>query len=203
MTPKLIDYTYSGNKIPSYILNHPSVETVETVEVKSSKILAAFFLDFTVIMTSALLISGFIQLSLDSFMVTNSLHNAFENIQFLNLTLQFLPVFYVGYFFFSYFFNHGQTWGMSVMKYRIEMKEMNFRASFIWAIFSSALVMTGGLSFLLSYKWMQRNHLGEVKSHDHLYYELMMVGSSPSTNVLPFSVNQKMKQFEETYQKAA
>ena len=61
---------------------------------------------------------------------------------------------------------------MSAMKNRIEMKEMNFRSSLLWAMFSSVVMMTGGLSFLFTYNWMQKKNWGSFKEQDHLYTEL-------------------------------
>jgi hypothetical protein len=111
----------------------------------------------------------------------------------------------MSYFFFSYFFNQGQTWGMSAMKNRIEMQEQSFRSSFFWAMFSSAIMMTGGASYLFSYKWVQEKGWGEFKEQDHLYSELMKVSNFSPINLVeltedtvePFAVE------EDNYLKAA
>lgn len=180
----LIDYTHSSKKIPSAVLNHAPMQIEE---IKSSKIIAAYFLDFVAITTLAVLTSGFLKISLHSFMVTSSLRSHFEVIPFTSLTVNFMPLFFISYFFFSYFFNQGQTWGMSTMKNRIEMKEQSFRSSLFWAMFSSAIMMTGGASFLFTYKWVQKKGWGEFKEQDHLYSEMMQVQNLAPINVEEFS----------------
>ena len=171
MTPiDLIGYTHSSKKIPSAILRHKSVQEIE---IKSTKILAAYFLDFTAIATAAVMFTTILKISFSGLMVTSALDKAFENVEFASLTFNLLPLIFMSYFFFSFFFNHGQTWGMNVMKYRITMKEMSFRSSLVWAMFSSVFMMTGGLSFLFTYNKMKDKNWGEFKGHDHLYSELM------------------------------
>ena len=182
MTPiDLIDYADSAEKIPSSLLKQAPAEKVE---VNSWKILSAYFLDFTAITATTVMTCGFLKLSFNAFMVTSKLQFAFEKIPFSTLTINFLPAIFMSYFFFSYLFNHGQTWGMSVMKNRIEMKETNFRSSLLWAMFSSAIMMTGGLSFLFTYKWMQKKGWGEFQNHDHLYFDLMQERLSSPVNLV-------------------
>lgn len=182
MTPiDLLDYTHSSHKIPSNLLNHAPVQIEE---VKSSRIIAAYFLDFAAITTLAVLTSGFLQISLHSFMFTSSLRNHFEEIHFSSLTVNSLPLFFMSYFFFSYFFNQGQTWGMNTMKNRIVMQELSFKSSFFWAMFSSAIMMTGGASYLFSYKWVRKQGWGEFKEQDHLYSELMQVRNISPVNLV-------------------
>ena len=165
----LFDYTNMKKKMPSSVLDHVPVAKGE---IPSWKIVTAYFFDFMGISTITIMVAGFIKISFNSFMVTSSLQNAFEKIPFTTLTVNFLPLIFMSYFFFSFFFNQGQSWGMSAMKNRIEMKEMNFRSSLLWAMFSSAVMMTGGLSFLFTYNWMQKKNWGGFKEQDHLYTEL-------------------------------
>ena len=205
MTPiDLIDYADSAEKIPAYVLEQAPAEKVE---VNSWKILSAYFLDFTAITATTIMTCGFLKLSFNSFMVTGKLQHAFEEIPFSTLTINFLPAFFMSYFFFSYFFNHGQTWGMSVMKNRIEMKETNFSSSFLWAMFSSAIMMTGGLSFLFTYKWMQKKGWGEFQKNDHLYFDLMQERLSSTVDLVKLTnVTAKAQETvteEESYGKAA
>ena len=195
MTPiDLIDYTHS-KKIPSALL---SQNPVEAIDIKSSKIVAAYFIDFMTITTISVMASAFLILSFNSWMVTSSLENAFEAIKFSSIIINFLPLMFMSYFFFSFFFNHGQPWGMNKMNHRIEMKEMSFRSSLVWAMFSTTLMMTGGLSFLFTYNWMKDKNFGEFKKHDHLYLELMQARNVVSVN---FVTSTKTK--DESYLKAA
>ena len=165
----LIDYTNVKKKIPSTLLDHVPMAQEE---IPSWKIVTAYFFDFIAISTVTLMVAAFIKMSFNTFMITDSLRNAYEKISFSHMTVNFLPLIFMSYFFFSFFFNQGQSWGMSTMKNRIEMKEMNFRSSFLWAMFSSVVMMTGGLSFLFTYNWMQTKNWGGFKEQDHLYTEL-------------------------------
>ncbi len=61
---------------------------------------------------------------------------------------------------------------MKCLNTRISLPEMDFRASLAWTIFSSATMMTGGLT-LLCYGWLQESQVGEFKDHDHLYIDLV------------------------------
>lgn len=201
MTPiDLIDYTHS-KKIPSALLCQ---NPVEVIDIKSSKIIAAYFIDFMTITTISVMASAFLILSFNSWMVTSSLENAFEAIEFSSIIINFLPLMFMSYFFFSFFFNHGQTWGMNKMNHRIEMKEMSFRSSLVWAMFSTTLMMTGGLSFLFTYNWMKEKRFGAFKKHDHLYFELMQEINVVAVNPVTISKTQdQAKPVEKTYLKAA
>ena len=75
---------------------------------------------------------------------------------------------------------------------------MSFRSSLVWAMFSTTLMMTGGLSFLFTYNWMKDKNFGEFKKHDHLYLELMQARNVVSVN---FVTSTKTK--DESYLKAA
>jgi len=205
MTPiDLVQFTHSTKKIPATLLvNAPA----KKAEIKSWTILATYFLDFMAISTLSTMVLGFMKLSLTTFMITNSLLENFENIPFASLSMDTLPLFFVSYFFFSYFFNQGQTWGMSVMKTRIDMQEMSFRTSLGWALFSSAVIMTGGISYLFTYKWFQNNHWGEFKNHDHLYSELMQERDLAPVNLVDlthsFAQDPAIEAAEEHYLKVA
>lgn len=205
MTPiDLIDYTHSAKKIPSAVLRHTPVQTPE---IKSTKILAAYFLDFMAICTGSMMVSSVFKISFNAFMATSSLQNALDNISYFSLTINTLPLIFMSYFFFSFFFNHGQTWGMHVMKYRIEMKEMSFKSSLIWAMFSSVFMMTGGFSYLFTYKWMQNKSWGGFKEHDHLYSQLMQERFYSPINLVEHSAShsriETAQQEEESFLNAA
>ncbi|MBA2404228.1 MAG: hypothetical protein H0V66_05615 [Bdellovibrionales bacterium] len=202
MTPiDLFDYTDS-KKIPAAVL-----KPAANVEINSWNILSAYFLDLMAVTTLTFMVTGVIRVSLAIFMVSDLLQKSFGKTDFVTPTVNILPLFFMSYFFFSYFFNHGQTWGMSVMKNRIEMNERNFRSSLLWAMFSSVFLMTGGLSFLFTYKWMQKKNWGEVKGHDHLYFELMQERNFSPINLVDLTNAADTKQAEvvaeETYLKAA
>ncbi len=200
----LFDYTNVKKKIPSSVLDHTPVHKGE---IPSWKIVTAYFFDFMGISTITIMVAGFIKISFTTFMVTSSLQNAFEKIPFTTLTVNFLPLIFMSYFFFSFFFNQGQSWGMSAMKSRIKMQEMNFRSSLLWAMFSSVVMMTGGLSFLFTYNWMQKKNWGGFKEQDHLYTELTQDKFYSPVNLLEMThtanKSQAVEANEDSYSQAA
>lgn len=171
MTPiDLTDYTDTDHKIPSTCLNQaPSKDD----GIKTWKILAAFGIDFMIVMATQAMTAAVLQLSFSTFMTTNRLQKSVMAAEFSDLSMSLLPVFFMTYFFFSYFFNHGQTYGQLKLKIRIEMPEMNNQTSFRWAAFSTALMLSCGLSYPLTYRWMQKMGFGKFMEQDHLYHQLM------------------------------
>lgn len=197
----LVDYTHS-KKIPTTFLKHaPASKT----EIKSWKILAAHFIDFMMVMGATFMISGFLKLSFQNFMFGQHLFRAYQTIPFQTLSMSMMPLMLMSYFFFSYFFNHGQSFGMNTMKVRVEMNEQSFRSSFVWAIFSSSIIISWGLSYLWGHKFMQKNKWGNVKTHDHLYEGLMVERNLSPVNLVemtlvPLPIDEEK---EETYLEAA
>ena len=182
MTPvNLVKYTQAKMKIPSKLLGPTSAVQAS---VTSFQKLTSYFLDSMVISFLAFTISMVIEMSLNSFFMTQSLQTHFHRINFTHLTMSFMPLFFVSYFFFSFFFNHGQTWGMKVTKTRIEMNEMNFRSSLFWAMYSASVVMSAGISYFLSYNWIKAKGWGDFQGHDHLYLKLLQTQEVESGNIL-------------------
>src|SRR5690606_22108233 len=73
----------------------------------------------------------------------------------------------LGYFFFSYFFNHGQTIGLYAIKKRYMIPEKSFRQSGKRTLLSFQTCLTGGL--LTFYFDMSKT----LAPHDYLYQGLM------------------------------
>lgn len=206
MTPiDLFDYTDTKHKIPSASLNH---SPKQVKEFQSWKILAAFGLDFMIAVSAQLMIIGVLHISLGNYMTTQSLQKSFFAIPFSDLGMSLTPLFFMSYYFFSYLFNHGQTYGQFKMKTRIEMPQMSYRSSFYWATFSTILMMTFGISYPLTYRWMQEMGYGKFVSQDHLYHELMTPKEFAAANLLDltqqFEQEAKVQtQEEEHYSRAA
>jgi hypothetical protein len=90
------------------------------------------------------------------------------------------------YFFFSYFLNHGQSYGMFLLKKRLQMNSKSFMESLIWSSHSTLLCLSFGLSyFLKKSKWNQ------YKEHDYLYNNLVS-----QKEVSPISLLGKIAEFE-------
>jgi uncharacterized RDD family membrane protein YckC len=171
MTPiDLLDFTNSKKKIPKELLNQ-APEMAKDVPIW--KILAAYYYDFATAAALVMMISMTFELYFLTHMITRSLEKSFNQIDFVGLSLSFAPLLFTSYFFFSNFFNQGQTLGMHQFKIRIQMEEMNFKSSLLWAIFSTFTILTCGLIFPLAYNWMTKNGWGKIESHDHLYIDLL------------------------------
>jgi uncharacterized RDD family membrane protein YckC len=202
MTPiDLVDYTKTDAKISSHVLGPKHVQ----VKIKTWEILCAYAIDYLTIFCSTVTVALFMELAFKNYMVTAKLQAAFANVGFANFALNCLPLIFISYYFFSFFFNHGQTWGMSVMKTRVEMKEHNFRSSFYWAMISSIIMMTAGLAVMLGRDWLASRSWGDFQSHDHLYTNLMQDRNIAPVNLVELSSNHGTKEeaVEENYLEAA
>lgn len=204
MSPiNLFDYTNVRKKIPARALKH---QTPKPKPISSYQIIGAHMIDALTIIGLTTALVAVVGISASTFMVTSNLRSAFNNIPFASFVISLMPLVFSSYFFFSYFFNHGQSYGMKVLKTRIEMPEMSYRSSLFWGIFSAAAVMSGGLT-LLSYQWIQKKGWGEFKGHDHLYFELISEKTYSPVNLVEMtaSFNQKPKvqEEEETFLQAA
>lgn len=204
MSPiNLFDYTNARKKIPARVLKH---QEIEAKAISSYQILGAHLIDAATIIGLSSMVATMVGLSATTFMMTSNLQKAFSSIPFTNFVISLMPLIFTSYFFFSYFFNHGQSYGMKAFKTRIAMPEMNFRSSLFWGLFSAGAIMSGGLT-LLSYQWIQKKGWGEFKEHDHLYFELVAEKSFSPVNLVEmtatFNQKQAVQEPEEKFLQAA
>jgi hypothetical protein len=201
MTPvNLVKYSQAEMKIPSEFLG-PSADMQPPITTFQK--LTSYFLDAVAISTLAGTFSMIIAVSFKQLFMSQSLKSHFHQINFADLTMMFMPLFFVSYFFFSFFFNHGQTWGMKVTKTRIEMKEMNFRSSLFWALYSATVVMSAGISYFLSYNRIKNKGWGDFQGHDHLYLKLVQTKVVVPVSIVAPLQNSSESEAEENYYKAA
>ena len=201
MTPiDLFDYTNSGEKLPTELLEH-SVRAHKKVELY--EIATAYIVDFTFVVTVSSVMTNFLELSMSHF-ITQNLASAYRDIPFASFHLSLLPVIFVTYFFACCFFNDGQSLGMKCLSTRISLPAMDFRTSLVWAIFSGSAMMTGGLT-ILCYRWLQESQVGEFKDHDHLYIDLVQERNLSPVNLVEIAYyNSQQPAFEEDqFQRAA
>lgn len=162
-------FTDTSEKIPSHVLGHAKL-------VPKSKILSSHLLDSGAVFS----ISGFLvtlmEASLSLFLVTPKLHLAWSRVHHSPAMLMIMGVVAFSYFFFSHFFNQGQTWGMSVMKIRYPIESFSYQQAFKKACTSLSLYLSAGLSIAS----LQR----DLSHHDHLYVELTQTSRSPSVNLV-------------------
>ena len=165
----LLTFTNTKKKIPKNMLAEKTYPT----RVKLTHIVMTHFLDLIMVYQATLITSFIYQISLKTLMVSDQLIEAYSGISFLTLTLATTPIITFSYYFFSFFFNHGQTWGMHSVKSRIKMQEHSFRDSFYWATKLTVMSLTGSFILMVIYpkfkNWAQKHFM----PHDHLYGSLM------------------------------
>lgn len=137
----------------------------------SGRFLIGLFLDFWVIFSLNFFVATFFQTSVKLFLTTSSLRRIWmmTDLTLLN-TLSWSSVALM-YFFTSFYLNQGQTYGMYKTKCRISIKHHDAAGAFRWSMMSLSLLLTLGLSFLMSKK-IPRSW-GEVSAHDYLWQNLM------------------------------
>jgi hypothetical protein len=169
---KPIDLTdfVKGKKIPSHLLEHKSKQVKS---VSALRVLMAYSLDLFMICSAATMITSIFKLSLATFVISDRLLDYFHKIEFEVLAFQLFPLMSVSYFFFSFLFNEGQTWGMHQLKIRLQIENFNFQAALRWAIFSSMTIMSFGLTYPLAYRVMKTKTQNSFEGHDYLYEALM------------------------------
>ncbi len=177
MTPiKLLLFAEHSKKVPNDYL-HP-IQQKSSVE--NWKIFFSHLVDFNISMIFTLIFVKTTSIQFESFLF-ESHSNTLGSISFF-----VFPFMLLNYFFFSYFLNHGQTYGMHLTKKRIDLKMNSFTESFHWAAQSMILCF----SFGLSYFW-QKSIWNKCRSHDYLYSDLVAYKESSPINLL-----EKIHEFE-------
>jgi len=187
---KLIDLTLfaeHSQKLPSTYLE------TKTKKVTSSwSILASHTIDFAAAYFITTMLTALLTQSMLMIMTVNGVEKAFSWTKAMGFSSKIFPLVLFSYFFFSYFFNHGQTVGMRYLKKRVHLTSQSFRESFHWAIRSFLLCLTGGVSFLFSSnKWEQ------LEAHDYLYENLLAYKEYSPINLLTEVENFKQKEATE------
>lgn len=182
------DYANSSKKIPTQFLIPQ--KSVSSITFKS--LVASFALDGLLVLTTANVFAAIFNYSFRDFMMSSGLAKNFHNIQFQSLSLALCPLIMMSYYFFSYFFNDGQTYGMNKHKIRVEMPHMNFRSSALWAAYSATTLVSLGVFSLFYKKWES------FKEHDHLYSILMTEKIASPVNLFDIIQSQEVQGIEET-----
>ena len=152
-----------SQKLPSRLL----APLVKREKFSTLKLLIAHGADMCSTMIMMSIISSCLVHSLNLIIISKGF-DTFSDKTALRFTLQILPFFVFNYFFFCYFMNSGQSYGMFLMKKRIQMKSKSFVPAFKWASRSTILCFSFGLSHFIEKKiW------SDFQAHDHLYHELI------------------------------
>lgn len=177
----LLSFAEFSEKIPETFLEPEAVKPTS-----SWKILGSHFLDFGLSFFAATFMSFMFNHSVKMLLVTKGLKLAYSEALIVGMSGPVLPLTLFSYFFFSYFFNAGQTYGMYTFKIRTSMKPQSFREAFIWAVYSFALCVSCGISY-----FFKREIWKFVKAHDHLYHELLSYKEDYSMSLLAIIDSQK------------
>lgn len=201
MTPiDLTDYAYSSKKIPKNLLKHKPKTKQQP---KMWKIAAAYALDFYAIVGATMLMTSIFELSVMNFMPSAKLMQAFTQSVGGQFTGYSLPMVMMGYYFFSYFFNDGQTWGMHSLKTRIHMPQKSFKSAIRWAVHSSLILWTCGLFFYVTKNSKAFKAWGSYETHDHLYDSLVEEREFYAMNLVQEAMKTPHVEEEETWEIAA
>lgn len=203
MTPiDLLDYTDTTEKVHPSLLNFAPQASGE---IQPPQIISAYLLDLMAIASGFVMTAMILDLAMTSLMLTPALQIAFEKINYSSLIITLMPLVTVGYFFFSFFFNQGQSWGMSVQKIRISIPTLSYRSSLVWSLFSGAALLTLGLS-AITHHWLSESGLGNYQVQDHLYAQLTEAREHSPINLLE-EISKKSSvpevEVEEFYSRAA
>lgn len=157
--PDLVRQAQSRKKMSFHQLGHSESK------VSALTLLSAHLLDFVMVYALTALITAFYRNIFKSMMMTSGLEKAFsKNTHYPEFLITFSVVMF-SYFFFSHFFNHGQTFGMHKLKVRFVLRQHSFSQSFYATLSCLSLYLTGGLAL----KGVQK----AFASHDHLYADLL------------------------------
>ncbi len=177
MTPiNIVLFAEHSRKLPKHYL-HP-IKQKNNIE--NWKIFFSHLIDLNLSIMCTFIFSKTTAIHFEAFLLDLNT-NSIGSISFF-----LFPFMLLNYFFFSYFFNHGQTYGMHLTKKRLDLKVNSFSESFHWA----AQSMIFCLSFGLSYFW-QKPNWSTCRDHDYLYADLVAYKESSPINLL-----EKIHEFE-------
>lgn len=134
----------------------------------NQKILLAHSADFMMSMIMVCLVAGIFAQNMNTMLVTSGLSSAFSPAIIGAFGAMISPFAILNYFFFSYLMNHGQSWGLYLVKKRVELRHMSFVDALTWASHSTLLILSAGLSFII-----KREIWKSIKDQDYLYDHLM------------------------------
>ena len=195
MTPNLLHYSSHSKKISPAQLEMNKAPP----EYKSWKTLLAVFIDFYIVATATSLVSFVFQASSLSLMATPKMNYSLKMINMDPLSFSMLPLILVSYYFFSFYMNAGQSYGMKKMKVRFESCGYEVRSSILWAARTSSVIMTLGASML----FLKDLFRAECVAHDHLYHELMVQKEWAAPSLVERTTQENIYDIEEEFRRAA
>jgi hypothetical protein len=164
-TLDLVRYAAFRQKIPSEFLT----TQIEATPISQSQILASYSVDVLLAALCSALLQATAMTACRLMMGTPHLKTLSFQVSTKPMVLMSFPFILGCYFFFSYFFNQGQSAGLSRMKLRVNLNQHDFVGSLTHAIQSLKIVFS--LGFYL--RAVSASYLAE----DHLYQEFMSKGT--------------------------
>lgn len=185
MNINLLDHL-SRKTIPKELLT----EKLSIPRVAQWSIAKAYFLDLFLVYSTSATVCLFLNLSAETLMMTEGLDRSFAKQSPSETMLFIFPVLFLGYFFFSYFLNDGQTWGLHSSKARMSVRPHSFSDSLRWTMRSVLVYLSFGLLIPKD----------AFQVHDHLYHELVL-----EKHIFPLNLVNELDEKPETtsYQEAA
>jgi len=156
----LLDYAEAQMKIPSDFL----VSTSASNHPRAIQVILASVIDLLAASALTLVLVQLFQIEVFSTFPSKRVNVVLSASPEKLAQLFFMPIFF-SYYFFSLFFNHGQSWGMHLFKMRVEMSEHDLFNSMKWSLRCMLMSCSYGLVYLFTSK-------EKLKTHDHLYHEL-------------------------------
>ncbi len=155
----LSDFAVKEIKIPSSQL-HPAL-----LKSYVGKFLMAHFLDFWLLVWINATATYLFKTTFQTFLGTGKLSSTWDTVNFSPAAGFTFTAFAMTYFFTCYFMNHGQTWGMKMMRCRVRIKEHNFHEALLWTLKTLATYASLGFA--------TKGFEPSIVAHDHLWLELV------------------------------
>jgi hypothetical protein len=167
----IFDYVLSQKKIPDSLLTpHQQKNGLPATKL----IFFSYLIDFTTALTTTFMFSGILKLSLGNFIISEKLFESMMNTESYSSIFFALPVVLTSYFFFCFFLNHGQSWGLKVIRARISMPAHDFRLSIRWALYSTFSILTLGTGVFMLQRYIKNKGPDGYVNHDELYLKLIL-----------------------------
>jgi uncharacterized RDD family membrane protein YckC len=195
MTPNLLHYSTHSQKISPAELEMNKTPP----QFKTWKLLTAFLMDFYIVAMAASLMSFAFKGAVATLMATPTMSYSLFKVDMNSLSFSILPLLMVSYFFFSFYMNDGQTFGMKKFKLRLENTGYDPKCSLLWAARCSSVVLTFGFSMFFIKNIFQKSCL----SHDHLYHTLMIQTEWAAPSLVERTTQEDISTIEENYIRAA
>ncbi len=169
----LVKYTNTKKKIPSEIL----ASAADIYPDKHKGLFKSYLRDGFIMFWAANALGQIITLQISSYLIGNMQIKAMLYSGIFGLqTMLFAPLIGCMYFAFSYYLNHGQSYGLHCNKRKFQFESSSFKQVTRFSIYSSLVSSMFGLP-LLSKKfvaWAEKTIGFRYQAHDDLYHELFV-----------------------------